>query len=31
MRDGALVDQMRLTGGTGGNLRDLLAMDRQHG
>ena len=28
MRDGALVDQMRLTGGTGGNLRDLLAMDR---
>lgn len=28
MRDGALVDQMRLTGGTGGSLRDLLAMDR---
>jgi ABC-type lipoprotein export system ATPase subunit len=28
MRDGALVDQMRLTGGTRGNLGDLLAMDR---
>jgi ABC-type lipoprotein export system ATPase subunit len=28
MRDGVLVDQMRLTGGTRGNLGDLLAMDR---
>jgi putative ABC transport system ATP-binding protein len=28
MRDGALVDEMRLTGGTQGNLGDLIAMER---
>jgi putative ABC transport system ATP-binding protein len=27
MRDGALVDEIRLTGGTRGNLSDLIAMD----
>jgi putative ABC transport system ATP-binding protein len=28
MRDGALVDETRLTGGTRGNLRDLVTLDR---
>jgi ABC-type lipoprotein export system ATPase subunit len=28
MRDGALVDETRLTGGTRGNLRDLLTLER---
>ena len=28
MRDGALVDETRLTGGTRGNLRDLISLDR---
>jgi putative ABC transport system ATP-binding protein len=28
MRDGALVDETRLTGGTRGNLRDLISLER---
>src|SRR5580693_2652492 len=28
MRDGALIDETRLTGGTRGNLRDLVALER---
>ena len=28
MRDGALVDETRLTGGTQGNLRDLISLER---
>lgn len=28
MRDGAVIDEMRLTGGTQGNLADLIGMER---
>jgi hypothetical protein len=29
MRDGALVDETRLTGGTRGDLRDYVTLERQ--